>query len=220
MKIFLKIFIVAVSLLSIITTQGDALEKSPPNVVLEGNAKGIIYLPGDEAFLLGENIAPGDKITRTLEIKNKYDKSYQLYLRAERVTPEEKYDLMKVINLKITYKDDVLYEGPVSGEDGMVESIDLGTYKPDTEQNLVATVEFDPSISKSNPSYWNKYAQVDWIFTAQAKEDDSTVDKPSNDTGSSGGSNSPQTGDSGMLTYAILGGASVVVLCKLRKKGK
>ena len=57
MKIFLKAFIVTVSLLSIITIQGDALEKAPPNVELEGNANGIVYIPGDEPFLLGKEMS-------------------------------------------------------------------------------------------------------------------------------------------------------------------
>ena len=61
MKIFSKAFIVAFSLLSIITIKGDALEKAPPNVELEGNANGIVYIPGDEPFLLGEEMVPGDQ---------------------------------------------------------------------------------------------------------------------------------------------------------------
>lgn len=230
MKIFSKAFIVAFSLLSIITIQGDALEKAPPNVELEGNANGIVYIPGDEPFLLGEEMVPGDKITRTLEIKNKYDKSYKLYLKAERVTPRETYDLLDVINLKITHKDEVIYEGAVSGEDGMIEHIDLGTYNPGDEhiylgtynpgdeENLIATVEFDPSISPADANYWNKKAQVDWIFTAQATEDTSkpitppSGNKPFEDIGST------QTGDTNILPYVILGGVSVLGIYKFSFK--
>lgn len=218
MKIFSKAFIVAFSLLSIITTQGDALEKAPPNVELEGNANGIVYIPGDEPFLLGEEMVPGDKITRTLEIKNKYDKPYKLYLKSERVTPKETYDLLDVINLKITYKDEVIYEGPVSGEDGMGENIDLGTYNPGDEENLTAIVQFDPSISKADANYWNKEAQVDWIFTAQATKDSSqpitppSENKPSEDIGST------QTGDTNILPYVILGGVSVLGIYKFSFK--
>lgn len=218
MKIFSKAFIIAVSLLSIITIQGDALEKAPPNVELEGNANGIVYIPGDEPFLLGKEMVPGDKITRTLEIKNKHNKSYKLYLKAQRVTPEENYDLLEAINLKITYKDKILYEGPVSGKEGMKENIDLGTYKPGDEENLVAAVEFDSNISASDSNYWNKEAQVDWIFTAQATEDISNPVTPPSITGPSGNTNSPQTGDTSILPYVILGGVSIVTLFKVKNK--
>lgn len=218
MKIFSKAFLVAVSLLSIITIKGDALEKAPPNVELEGNANGIVYIPGDEPFLLGEEMVPGDKITRTLEIKNKYDKPYKLYLKSERVTPKETYDLLDVINLKITYKDKVIYEGPVSGEDGMGENIDLGTYKPGDEENLIATVEFDSSISKADANYWNKEAQVDWIFTAQATEDFSQTITPPSENKPSEDINSPQTGDTNILPYVILGGVSILGIYKFSFK--
>lgn len=218
MKIFSKAFLVAVSLLSIITIQGDALEKAPPNVELEGNANGIVYIPGDEPFLLGEEMVPGDKITRTLEIKNKYDKPYKLYLKSERVTPKETYDLLDVINLKITYKDEVIYEGPVSGEDGMGENIDLGTYNPGDEENLIATVEFDPSISPADANYWNKEAQVDWIFTAQATKDSSQPITPPSENKPSEDINSPQTGDTNILPYVILGGVSVLGIYKFSFK--
>lgn len=218
MKIFSKAFIVAFSLLSIITTQGDALEKAPPNVELEGNANGIVYIPGDEPFLLGEEMVPGDKITRTLEIKNKYDKPYKLYLKSERVTPKETYDLLDVINLKITYKDEVIYEGPVSGEDGMGENIDLGTYNPGDEENLTATVEFDPNISPADANYWNKEAQVDWIFTAQATKDSSQTITPPSENKPSEDISSPQTGDKNILPYVILGGVSVLGIYKFSFK--
>ncbi|MDU2197013.1 MAG: LPXTG cell wall anchor domain-containing protein, partial [Peptostreptococcaceae bacterium] len=73
----IKSLITTVSLLSIMTIQAEALHKVPPNVELLGNAEGIVYVPGDEPFLLGEDMSPGDKVTRTLEIKNKYDKAYE-----------------------------------------------------------------------------------------------------------------------------------------------
>ena len=213
----IKSLITTVSLLSIMTIQAEALHKVPPNVELLGNAEGIVYVPGDEPFLLGEDMSPGDKVTRTLEIKNKYDKAYELYLQAERVTPPEKYDLLDVINLKISYKDEVIYDGPVSGEDGLTENIELGLFEPGDEENLTAVAELDPSAT--NPAYLNKTVQVNWIFTAQAKESSKPTEPEVNNPSQNKPSNStPQTGDQGIYAYLTLGGASLLGLYNIRRK--
>lgn len=213
----IKSLITTVSLLSIMTIQAEALHKVPPNVELLGNAEGIVYVPGDEPFLFGEDMSPGDKVTRTLEIKNKYDKVYELYMQAERVTPPEKYDLLDVINLKISYKDEVIYEGPVSGEDGLTENIELGLFEPGDEENLTAVAELDPSAT--NPAYLNKTAQVNWIFTAQAKESSKPIEPEVNNPSQNKPSNStPQTGDQGIYAYLALGGASLLGLYNIRRK--
>lgn len=213
----IKSLITTVSLLSIMTIQAEALHKVPPNVELLGNAEGIVYVPGDEPFLLGEDMSPGDKVTRTLEIKNKYDKAYELYLQAERVTPPEKYDLLDIINLKISYKDEVIYDGPVSGEDGLTENIELGLFEPGDEENLTAVAELDPSAT--NPAYLNKTVQVNWIFTAQAKESSKPTEPEVNNPSQNKPSNStPQTGDQGIYAYLALGGASLLGLYNIRRK--
>ena len=215
----IKSLIATVSLLSIMTIQAEALDSVPSNVELLGNADGIVYVPGDEPFLLAENMEPGDSVTRTLEIKNNYDKAYKLYLRAERVTPSEKYDLLDVINLKISYKDKVIYEGPVSGEDGMTNNIEIGTFEPGDEENLTATAQLD--YSATDPAYLNKRVQVDWIFTAQAQEGSTDTDKPTitPPTNNKPIISLPQTGDNAMYAFTVLGGASMVgLLYNLKRK--
>ena len=101
---------------------------------------------------------------RHLPSKNKYDKTYKLYLKGERVTPKETYDLLDVINLKITHKDEVIYEGAVSGEDGMIEHIDLGTYNPGDEHIYLGT--YTNKGSKGIKAFGNRYVTGNSVWIA------------------------------------------------------
>ena len=169
MKSFLRKFLVTVSLLSIITIQVEANTLAPPNVQLLGDANGLVHIPEDDLFLHYPNMLPGDSIKRTLEIKNDYEYPYELFLRAERVSPEEEYDLLNKLELTIKYKDTVIYAGPTSGEYELTDDISLGIFDPGQEETLVAEVLLDgPSTGNE---YKNKYAEVDWIFTAIRIED-------------------------------------------------
>lgn len=221
MKSFLRKFLVTLSLLSIITIQVDATALAPPNVQLLGNADGLVHIPGEDLFLHYPNMLPGDSIQRTLEIKNNYEYPYELFLRAQRVSAEEEYDLLNKLDLKITYKDNVMYAGPTSGEYELTEDISLGIFEPGQEETLVARVELDgPSTGNE---YKNKNAQVDWVFTAvRSEESDSLEPKPPTDVGGSGSDkvDPPKTGDDGISKYILLGGASVLILLLSKKKSR
>ena len=224
MKSFLRKFLVTVSLLSIITTQVEAKELTPPNVQLLGNANRLVHIPGDDLFLHYPNMLPGDSTKRTLEIKNHYEHPYELFLRAERVSSEEEYDLLNKLDLTITYKDKVIYAGPTSGEYKLTEDISLGVFEPGQEETLVAVVKLDgPSTGNE---YKNKYAQVDWIFTAVRSEESGLKDpeepvKPPTDIGGGlGGLEPPKTGDEGILQYILLAGASILILIIVRRSNK
>ncbi|MGL4106844.1 hypothetical protein [Clostridium sp. LP20] len=142
----------------------SAVSNTPPNVKLDGNASGIVYIPEDEPFLMKNNMLPGDRITRTLEIENNYNVPYKLYLRAERVSPEDDQNLLDNLNLVITYNEEVIYDGNATGQDGLSSDIDLGVYKPGERGKLVANVVLDgPSTGNE---YKNKHLYVNWVFTA------------------------------------------------------
>lgn len=149
----------------------------PSNAQLIGEAEGLISLPEDNLFLFQENMAPGDSIERTMIIQNEYEYAYDLFLRAERVSEKEEYDLLTKLELSVYDGDQLIYEGPASGEDGMVKDISLGTYEPGEKTNLYAIVELDgPSTGNE---YKNKYAEVNWIFTAvRAEESEKDPVKP------------------------------------------
>ena len=149
----------------------------PSNAQLIGEAEGLISLPEDNLFLFQENMAPGDSIERTMIIQNEYEYAYDLFLRAERVSEKEEYDLLTKLELSVYDGDQLIYEGPASGEDGMVKDISLGTYEPGEKTELYAIVELDgPSTGNE---YKNKYAEVNWIFTAvRAEESEKDPVKP------------------------------------------
>lgn len=237
MKNFIRKILVVTSLLSIITTiKVDADTLAPPNVELLGNANELVYIPDDDLFLQHPNMIPGDYIRRTLEIKNKHKYPYELFLRAERVSPKEEYDLLDKLDLKISYKDEVIYDEAVNGEDKLIKGISLGVFNPGQEENLIAEVKLDGASTGNE--YKNKSAQIDWIFTAVRSEDEShdndkeTLDKSDkvdnkdktdqypNDLESDEDdmwSESPKTGEDGIFIYVILGITSILLLLISRK---
>lgn len=237
MKNFIRKILVVTSLLSIITTiKVDADTIAPPNVELLGNANELVYIPDDDLFLQHPNMIPGDYIRRTLEIKNKHKYPYELFLRAERVSPKEEYDLLDKLDLKISYKDEVIYEESVNGEDKLIKGISLGVFNPGQEENLIAEVKLDGASTGNE--YKNKSAHIDWIFTAVRSEDEShdndkeTADKSdktnnTNKTDESPNnlesdeddmwSESPKTGEDGIFIYVMLGITSILLLLMSRK---
>lgn len=237
MKNFIRKILVVTSLLSIITTiKVDADTLSPPNVELLGNANELVYIPDDDLFLEHPNMIPGDYIRRTLEIRNKHKYPYELFLKAERVSPKEEYDLLDKLDLKISYKNEVIYDEAVNGEDKLTKGISLGVFNPGQEENLIAEVKLDGASTGNE--YKNKSAQIDWIFTAARSEDEShdndkeTADKSDktnntnktdespNNLGSDEDdmwSESPKTGEDGIFIYVILGITSILLLLMSRK---
>ena len=147
----------------------------PSNVILDGNANGIVFIPGDELFLENKDMLPGDTISRSMTIRNRRDDSYKLYLRAEKMTEDKEDDLFNVLSLKITYKGKIIYEGNASGIDGMSSNIDLGIFNPGDVKELQAQVNFDKNAGNE---YKNKIAKVNWIFTAVG--DNENIEKPVN----------------------------------------
>ncbi|WP_394862187.1 LPXTG cell wall anchor domain-containing protein [Paraclostridium bifermentans] len=237
MKNFIRKILVVTSLLSIITAiKVDADTLAPPNVELLGNANELVYIPDDDLFLQHPNMIPGDYIRRTLEIKNKHKYPYELFLRAERVSPKEEYDLLDKLDLKISYKDEVIYDEALNGEDKLTKGISLGVFNPGQEENLIAEVKLDGASTGNE--YKNKSAQIDWIFTAVRSEDEShdndkeTLDKSDkvdnkdktdqypNDLESDEDDmwrESPKTGEDGIFIYVILGITSILLLLISRK---
>lgn len=149
----------------------------PSNVQLIGDSQGLISIPEDEPFLIKMGMVPGDSVERTMVIQNDYDYAYDLFLRAERVTQKEEFDLLTKLELSVYDGEKLIYEGPASGEDGMIKDISLGTYEPGDKTELYAVVELDGDSTGNE--YKNKYAKVNWIFTAvRAEEPEEDPVKP------------------------------------------
>lgn len=211
-----RIFVVFFFLLMSTTTVW-ASSGVPANVILEGNANGLISIP-DDTFLEFLDMMPGDEESGTIHIRNTDKSSFELYLRAERMTSKVEFDLLDHISLKVTYGDRVIYEGPVSGEEGLNKSIYLGTFKPSESADLVANIVLDGETMTE--AYGNQVAQVNWIFTALRENDGNTTTNPdhSTSTPSQTKPNSPQTGDSSVMLYVTLAAGSIVLLVLNNKK--
>lgn len=246
MKRYLKCIIMTLALLLVINSQGVLAQTLPSNVHLVGDEDGIlISLPeGETDFLYKEGMLPGDSVDREMFIENKYDRPYTLYIRAERITEKEQYDLLTKLNLKINYDGEIIYDGPVSGEDGMANDIELGTFQPGDKAELYAVVTLD-GLSTGD-EYMNKEGVVDWIFTAtnensypENPEEPQNPDESNNPDGSQkpGGSNkpgntdkshgsgkgtnnSPKTGDSSVVTYTAMAAGSFILLLVVGRKNR
>lgn len=164
MKSIVKTLLLFLIIFSAISIKGEATEVLPSNIKLEGNSNGIVFISGDEPFLYKNNMLPGDSVSRKMILKNNYTDSYAIYLRGARISKKEAYDLLSKIDLKITYDNTPIYNGVVSGEEGMSEDIPLGTVKPGEEKDLVATATLDGRLVGNE--FKNKYGAVEWIFTA------------------------------------------------------
>lgn len=225
MKNIIKSFLFTMALLLIICKPGVASTFATPNVELEGNANGIVFLSGDEPFLWSDNILPGDELERDILLKNKHDSAYKIFMRAERVTKKEEYDLLEKIQLKVKYDGNYIYNGPVSGKNGLENDICLGVIEPGQEKKLEAFAEF-PGKEMGN-EYKNKYGQVDWVFTAvkldnyknNSKSDISTGTSKNNDKGHG---LIPYTGDNGVGIYliVIIIALTILVIINYKKREK
>ena len=163
MKNILKAFVLTLSIILLTGIKGEAVEVLPPNVKLVGDANGIVFVNGDEPFLCKYNMLPGDSVKRTMTLKNVHKDSYDIYIRAERVTKSKQYDLLKKINLVVKYDGNIIYNGPIASKNGLSNEIFLGKVKPGEEKKLEAEAVFDGKTIGNE--YKNKYAEVEWIFT-------------------------------------------------------
>lgn len=225
MKNIFKILILSLSLLLITGTVGDAAELAPPNVELEGNANGIVYIPGDEPFLEFKGMVPGDKIKRRLVLSNKFTDSYEIFIRAERISEKEEYDLLEKLKMKIEYNNSTLHEGDATGEASIKENVSLGKINPGESKELVAEVELDGQSTGNE--YKNKSGEVKWIFTAVRTQDENTGENTSNNNQSNNNSSNidssskpPKTGDNGILGYLIVIISCFIVFKVVNRKGR
>lgn len=218
MKNIFKILILSLSLLLITGTIGDAAELAPPNVELEGNANGIVYIPGNEPFLEFRGMVPGDKIKRRLVLSNKFTDSYEIFMRAERISEKEEYDLLEKLKMKIDRNDGNLHEGDATGEHSIKENVSLGKINPGESKELVAEVDLDGQSTGNE--YKNKSGEVKWIFTAVRTKLTEGIPPDNNQSNNNSTSKPPQTGDNGILGYLIAIVSCFIVFKVINRKGR
>lgn len=208
MKKVINIVMLSLALLLIAGTRGDAKEFASPNVKLKGSANGIVYLPGDEPFLELKNMVPGDNIKRRLILSNEFTDSYEIFIRAERVTEKEENDLLEKLKLKISYNNALLHDGNATGWESLKENKSLGKIRPGETKELVAEVSLDGASTGNE--YKDKSGEVNWIFTAVRIPSDGDI-LPSNP---------PKTGDDGVLGHLRVIILCLIVIIVINRKGK
>ena len=174
MKKALKIFVILISLLLGISTNGMAKELPSYNITLDGDRIHFIYTKDNsDKFLQGKNMMPGDSVSGTLTIENHLKEPFNVFLRAERVGKKEKIDLAKVLNLVVNYNGNNVYNGSVSGEAWLRKDIYLGVVKPGERKTLEAKAILDGNATDNK--YKNKKLDVNWVFTAIGTNDNSKI---------------------------------------------
>lgn len=165
MKKSLKIFILFISLLLGITTNGVAAELPPSNIRIDKTGIHFIYTKDNsDIFLEKKGMLPGDSVSGTLTVENNLKEPFEVFMKAERVGAQQKVDLCQVLDLSINYDGKNIYHGTVSGENGLRNNISLGTVKPGEKKLLNAKVILDGKATDNK--YKNKKVDIDWIFTA------------------------------------------------------
>ena len=134
------------------------------NISIEGNATGLVTIPDQEWFLKKEKMLPGDSAVGTIKLENKYDFAYEIFLRAEDTENKSDYQLVNQLFLNISLDGSDIYSGALSGEDKMSKDISLGTIKPGECKIIDASVILDGKATGNVLK--NKYASIEWIFTA------------------------------------------------------
>lgn len=181
------------------------------NVTLVGDAKGIVFLDNEEYFLVAENIMPGEQVQGNIKLENKYDYPYELYIRSERITPIDKHDLLEKLTLTINMENDIIYEGNITGSNGLEKNKLICEIMPNEVLNLNAVVTLDGKSTGNE--YKGKVASIRWIFTAIRKENINDPQVPgespnpneSLNTGSHDKNNYlPQTGRSGVIIELLI----------------
>lgn len=231
MKKASKIFILLISLLLGITTTGVAAELSPSNIKIDKNGIHFIYTKDNSnIFLEKKGMLPGDSVGGTLTIENNLNETFEVFLRAERVGAQQKVDLCEVLDLSISYDGKNIYNGTVSGEDGLRNNISLGTVKPGEKKLLNAKVVLDGKATDNK--YKNKKVDVDWIFTAVGDVDNKVIrTENSSNTSKNDFENIiekiknvlPKTGYSGVLPISIGGiiiGLGIFLIVRKKKNNE
>ena len=145
------------------------------NIVIEGNASGLVTIPDVEDFLVKDNFLPGDSAEGTIKLTNNYDYPYEVFIRAYDIENKSDEDLAKQLHLKLDKDEKGVYSGELQGGDTMEKEISLGVIKPGETKVVSAKVTLDGETTGN--IFKNKYASIQWIFTAERVVEEAPIKK-------------------------------------------
>ncbi len=197
----------------------NAFAEEDNNIIIEGNEGGLITIPDKDEFLVKENMLPGDTVKGEILLQNKYDYPYEIYIRAEDREKKSDVNFLNKLILNINSGEKSIYSGNLTGGEKMSQDIYLGTINPGESITLNASVILDGKSTGNE--FKNKYASIDWIFTASRTETlgDKEIDepnKPNTDSGVLGAiEEMVKTGDSVLkiiVSFAVLMTSALVIV--------
>ena len=145
-----------------------AEETENNNIIIEGNADGLVTIPNKDEFLTKKDMLPGDEVKGKILLRNQYDYPYEIYIRAEDREKLSDSNFLEKLILNVSIDDDIIYKGSLDGGETMSNDIYLGTINPGESLTLDASVTLDGRSTGNE--FKNKYASIDWIFTASRTE--------------------------------------------------
>lgn len=182
-------------------------------VSYQGGAEKFVFLPGSsytdtDLFDGFKNVMPGDTLTQTVEVRNRFlgTGSVRIYLRAvahdelenplsEAVaasgeTVATMSDFLSKLYMEVWQGDSCIFTGSPDELDGLKNNVLLGTVARFKSTTLTIKLEVPAELGNE---YANRVGEVDWVFTAEE------LDPQGN----------PKTGDTSNLTLWIC----VMVVC-------
>ena len=199
-------------------------------VSYQGGAEKFVFLPGSsytdtDLFDGFKNVMPGDTLTQTVEVRNRFlsTGSVRIYLRAvahdEQTNPLSSAvaasgetvatlsDFLSQLYMEVWQGDKCIYTGSPDELDGLKNNVLLGTIPRFKSTTLTVKLQVPAELGNE---YANRVGEVDWVFTAEE------LDPQGN----------PQTGDTSNLVLWIvvmvvcLAAIAVVAFLVLKKKKK
>lgn len=196
----------------------------------QGGAEKFVFLPGSsytdtDLFDGFKNVMPGDTLTQTVEVRNRFlgTGSVRIYLRAvahdEQTNPLSSAvaasgetvatmsDFLSQLYMEVWQGDQCIYTGSPDELDGLKNNVLLGTIPRFKSTTLTVKLQVPAELGNE---YANRVGEVDWVFTAEE------LDPQGN----------PKTGDTSNLTLWIvvmvvcLAAVAVVAFLILKKKKK
>jgi len=137
-------------------------KKEAFNIVFENGSNGLVKV-GDNFFGNLNQLMPGDIVTDTVNIKNKYSKQVEIFFRTECI---ENNDLLELINIEIRNGTEVIYTGSLDSTE-LSQGVSLGRYNKWDESDLVYSVHVPSELTNT---YALSEASVKWIFSAVLKK--------------------------------------------------
>ncbi|MGO3732198.1 MAG: hypothetical protein ACTJHC_03360 [Vagococcus sp.] len=150
----------------------------PKGVIVGDEQGGTITKNGNYFFKLKE-LFPGDYISRDIDIENKRNEPYELEMEIEPLEQKGPVNLIKDIEMKMTYNSDSIFKGNLVSEDKnetqVGSTINFGKIEPGSHQTVHIDLHVNPYIPLSNIKAAESMALVRWHFNFKSISDKTPV---------------------------------------------